>query len=91
MRKNLTRPPLARFQEIARLLSTGKHYSASLIASLLETSKKTIDRDLDFMRDRLHLPIETDGVAHDENSGFYFTEPVHLCPLCLAKFKGGDR
>lgn len=42
------------------------------IAAELEVSAKTIQRDIDFMRDRLGLPIE----YHPQEFGFYYTEAV---------------
>ena len=76
------RPAIKRLSFIAGRLSTGAHLTAKQLAEELEVSKKTVDRDLNFMRDRLNLPIETDGCAAS-GSGFYFTHPVNLCPVCL--------
>jgi predicted DNA-binding transcriptional regulator YafY len=42
------------------------------IARELEVSPKTIQRDIDFMRDRLGLPIDYDA----KRFGFYYTEAV---------------
>ena len=42
------------------------------IAAELEVSAKTIQRDIDFMRYRLGLPIE----YHPREFGFFYTEPV---------------
>jgi proteasome accessory factor B len=42
------------------------------IAAELEISPKTIQRDIDFMRDRLGLPIRYDP----QRFGFYYSEPV---------------
>ncbi len=46
------------------------------IADELEVSSKTIQRDIDFMRDRLGLPIEYDPLRF----GFYYTEEVDSFP-----------
>jgi proteasome accessory factor B len=46
------------------------------LADELEVSTKTIQRDIDFMRDRLGLPIEYDALRF----GFYYTEPVTAFP-----------
>jgi predicted DNA-binding transcriptional regulator YafY len=78
-----TRPPLARFRAIAALLAGGRHLTARSIAERLEVSHKTVMRDLEFMRDRLNLPIATDGCPYTPQSGYYFSSPVYLCPLCL--------
>ena len=42
------------------------------IGAELEVSAKTIQRDIDFMRYRLGLPID----YHPQEFGFYYTEPV---------------
>jgi len=46
------------------------------IAEQLEVSPKTIQRDIDFMRYRLGLPIEYDPLRF----GFYYSEPVTSFP-----------
>lgn len=46
------------------------------IANELEVSAKTIQRDIDFMRDRLGLPIDYDPARF----GFHYTEPVTSFP-----------
>jgi len=79
-----TRPPLDRFRQIASLLATGRHFTAAALAADLSVSHKTVMRDLDFMRDRMALPIETDGSPRNPRGGYYFTQPVQLCPLCLS-------
>ena len=46
------------------------------MAAALEVSKRTIQRDIDFMRDQLGLPVDYDVVAH----GFYYTREVVQFP-----------
>lgn len=46
------------------------------IADELEVSPKTIQRDIDFMKYRLGLPIE----YHRQQFGFYYSEPVTAFP-----------
>jgi len=50
--------------------------NASTLGRELEVSIKTIHRDLEFMRDRLDLPIEYDRHRH----GLYYTEEVKAFP-----------
>ena len=50
--------------------------AAADIAMQLEVSSKTVQRDLEFMRDRLHIPI----VSGKE--GRYLVEKVALCASC---------
>ncbi|MEZ0258439.1 MAG: helix-turn-helix transcriptional regulator [Chthoniobacter sp.] len=57
-------------------LSAGTFPNCRKLADALEVSSKTIQRDIDFMRDRLHYPIQWDQ-AH---LGFYYTEPVGKLP-----------
>ena len=82
-----SRPPLERFQKIAARLASGKHFTGQALADELEVSRKTVERDIQFMRDRLELPIETDGSSFVEGSGFYFKAPVRLCPVCCHSTK----
>jgi proteasome accessory factor B len=65
-----TRPPLLRMVRIHDLLSAGRHPNCSLVAREFEVSTKTIQRDVDFMRDQLLLPIDYDRVRH----GFAYTQ-----------------
>ena len=59
-----TRPPLLRMIRIHDLLSAGRYPNCSLLALEFEVSTKTIQRDVDFMRDQLVLPIEYDRARH---------------------------
>jgi predicted DNA-binding transcriptional regulator YafY len=70
-----SRPPLERMLRIHQALLAGKFPNASKLAHEVEVSTKTIHRDIEFMRDRLNLPIEFDssrnGYFYDgEVSGF---------------------
>ena len=70
-----SRPPLERMLRIHQSLSSGKFPNASTLACELEVSTKSIHRDIEFMRDRLNLPIEfapaNNGYFYDgEVSGF---------------------
>ena len=53
-------------------LKAGAFPNCRKLADELEVSTKTIQRDIDFMRDRLGLPIEYDQL----HFGFIYTEPV---------------
>jgi predicted DNA-binding transcriptional regulator YafY len=65
----LSRPPLERMALIHGELLAGKYPNSQTLAQMLEVSPKSIQRDIDFMRDRLRLPIEYDPRAW----GFYYT------------------
>ncbi len=72
----LSRPPLARMLRLHREL-TGRNFpNCRKLAHALEVSPKTIQRDLDFMRDQMGLPIEYDQL----HLGFIYTEPVTSFP-----------
>jgi len=47
------------------------------LAGEIEVTTKTIQRDIDFMRDRLNLPIAYNG----ERKGYEFTQPVESFPM----------
>lgn len=57
-------------------LKAGKFPNCRKLALELEVSSKTIQRDIDFMRYRLNLPIEYDQL----HFGFAYTEPVTSFP-----------
>jgi proteasome accessory factor B len=57
-------------------LKAGAFPNCRKLADELEVSTKTIQRDIDFMRDRLGLPIEYDQL----HFGFVYTEPVTSFP-----------
>lgn len=61
---------------IHQMIQRGKYPNALGIARELEVSAKSVYRDLDFMRDRLRLPLEFDYTR----SGYYYTEPVNAFP-----------
>ncbi len=57
-------------------LKAGEYPNCRKIAQEIEVSTKTIQRDIDFMRDRLGLPIEYDALRF----GFHYTEEVASFP-----------
>ncbi len=62
--------------KIHQAIQTGKFPNATQLAAELEVSTKTIQRDIEFMRDRLELPIEYDGAKF----GYHYTEKVSAFP-----------
>ena len=70
------RPPLERMLRIHQSLQSGKFPNATILAAELEVSTKSIQRDLDFMRDRLELPIE----YHPQKFGYHYTGEVTSFP-----------
>lgn len=71
-----SRPPLERMMSIHARLKAHRFPNCRKIAEELEVSPKTIQRDIDFMRYRLALPIEYDPLRF----GFYYTEAVTSFP-----------
>jgi predicted DNA-binding transcriptional regulator YafY len=72
-----SRPPLSRFQEIFHAIKTGRFPNRTQLARSIEVTTKTIQRDLDYMRYQLSLPIEFDYAR----GGYYFTKPMTDLPL----------
>ncbi len=71
-----SRPPLERMMRLHERLKAGKFPNCRKLAKEFEVSSKTIQRDIDFMRYRLNLPIEYDQL----HFGFAYTEPVTSFP-----------
>jgi proteasome accessory factor B len=71
-----SRPPLERMLRIHRAIQSGKYPNATTLAVDLEVSTKSIHRDLEFMRDRLELPVEFDSARN----GYHYTEEVSAFP-----------
>jgi len=61
---------------IHQALQSGKFPNASTLAREIEVATKTIHRDIEFMRDRLGLPVE---FAPGKN-GYHYTEEVSAFP-----------
>ena len=72
----VSRPPLERMLRIHDALAERRYPNSSTLAASLEVNPKTILRDLEFMRDRMNLPIEWDA----RNRGFHYTESVEAFP-----------
>src|ERR1700721_238790 len=72
-----SRPPLSRFQEIFHAIKAGRFPNRTQLARSIEVTTKTIQRDLDYMRYQLGVPIEFDYAR----GGYYFTKPMTDLPL----------
>lgn len=70
------RPPLERMLKIHSIIQSGSFPSAPEMARQLEVCSKSIHRDLEFMRDRLQMPVEFDK----HRQGFYYTQEVRNFP-----------
>lgn len=72
----LSRPPLERMLRIHEALQRGTRVNCTQLARELEVVRKTVVRDIAFMRDRLDLPIEFDPHIN----AYRYTEPVNAFP-----------
>lgn len=75
-RAQLSRPPLERMLKIHDELRRGALTNCTKLMRALEVSRKTIVRDIAFMRDRLDLPIEFDPLIQ----AYRYTQPVNAFP-----------
>jgi predicted DNA-binding transcriptional regulator YafY len=71
-----TRPPFTRMIRLHQLLQQGRYPNCRRLAAELEVSTKTVQRDIDFMRDQMELPIEYDYAE----KGFFYTQEVVQFP-----------
>ena len=72
-----SRSPLYRFQEIFHAIKTGRYPNRTKLAETIEVTTKTIQRDIDYMRYQMSVPIEFDFAR----GGYYFTKPMTELPL----------
>jgi proteasome accessory factor B len=62
--------------KIHQAIHAGRYPNATKLAREMEVSTKSIHRDLEFMRDRLGLPLEYDGRRY----GYFYTQEVTSFP-----------
>jgi predicted DNA-binding transcriptional regulator YafY len=74
--RRLSRAPLERMLRIHQAIQAGTYPNATSLALQLEVSTKSVHRDLEFMRDRLQLPLE---YAPKQN-GYFYTQEVSAFP-----------
>lgn len=66
-----------RVMEIHKIVRSGRNPNCSTLAREIEVTPKTIQRDVNFMRDQLGLPLEYDQIKH----GYHYTQEVHEFPM----------
>jgi predicted DNA-binding transcriptional regulator YafY len=71
-----SRPPLARLALIDREIRKGTWPTCNRLAGLLDVGRRTVLRDLDFLRDRLHAPLEFDR----PHNGYCYRDPTFCLP-----------
>ncbi|RUL82181.1 helix-turn-helix transcriptional regulator [Tautonia sociabilis] len=75
--RHATRPPLERIAELDRAIRAGQYPNAGSVAERMELSPRTIQRDIDFMRDRLGAPLAYDA----RRRGYRYTDPTYRLPF----------
>ena len=76
-RSGASRPALWRVMEVHKLVRAGGFPNCSSMAKEIEVTAKTIQRDVNFMRDQLGLPLEYDSIKR----GYGYTREVHEFPM----------
>jgi predicted DNA-binding transcriptional regulator YafY len=71
-----SRPPFERMMLIHQRIRGGGYPNCHQLAGEIEVAVRTIKRDVDFMRNRLKLPIEYDPLRW----GYYYSRPVEHFP-----------
>ncbi len=72
-----SRPPMERMLRIHQAVQARSYPNATRLAAELEVCTKSVHRDLDFMRDRMLLPLEFDW----SRKGYYYTQEVTAFPM----------
>jgi proteasome accessory factor B len=72
-----TRRPLFRIYEIHAAIHSGRYPNCSKLANELGVERKTIQRDITFMRDELKLPIQYEETLH----GYFYVQDVSDFPV----------
>lgn len=73
------KPQFRRLLFIDRTIREGRYPSAATLAREWQVSAKTIQRDIDYLRDELGAPIAYDEVKH----GLYYTDPAWFLPSVM--------
>ena len=64
----MRRPEVHRIYRIERSIKEGKYPNAAQLAKMLEVSQRTVQRDIEYMRDLLGAPVEYDK----SKRGYYY-------------------
>jgi len=73
---NRSKIQMERLLVLHERLCAGKYPNCAGFAAEMEVSSKTVQRDIDFLRDRMNAPIEYDALRR----GFYYTDPNFMLP-----------
>jgi hypothetical protein len=80
------RPPLERMLRIHQAIQKDAFPNCTRLAKDLGVSARTIQRDIDFMRDCLSLPLEYDAIQH----GYFYSEGVEAFATRQPTKRGND-
>lgn len=75
-RLGANRAALERMHRIHQLLQNRQYPNCTKLAKEFEVAKRTMKRDIEFMKDRMHLPIGFDV----QRNGYIYTEKVDRFP-----------
>jgi len=70
------KPQYRRLLFIDRMIKEGRYPNCISLAKEWEVSDKTIQRDIEYLRDQLDAPIDYDPLKH----GYFYTEPSYSLP-----------
>jgi len=76
-RVGVTRRPLYRIYEIHSAILSGSYPNCSKLAEKFCVKRKTVQRDITFMRDELNLPVKYEDSLH----GYYYDSDVSDFPV----------
>jgi predicted DNA-binding transcriptional regulator YafY len=76
IRRLCARPTMERMMRIHQILQREQYPNCTSLGKDLEVVPRTVIRDLEFMRDRLRLPI----AYNSRRRGYHYTEPVTQFP-----------
>jgi proteasome accessory factor B len=76
-RVGISRRPLLRIYEIHSAILSGSYPNCTVLANRLGVERKTIQRDVTFMRDELRLPVVYDESLH----GYFYDKDVSDFPV----------
>ncbi len=72
-----SRRPIFRIYEIHSAIRSGRYPNCTQLAAELSVQRKTVQRDITFMRDELKLPVKYEETLH----GFYYDADVSDFPV----------
>jgi predicted DNA-binding transcriptional regulator YafY len=75
--RTATRFPLERLSALDRAIRAGEYPNASTLARALEVCPRTVQRDIEFLRDRMGAPL----VFDPRRNGYAYRDPDYRLPL----------